>query len=489
MLLLLSTIEDGFPELKHQVAPAVREYHSFRHHLYSNDGVVVYKDRIVIPPSLRPACLSALHAAHQGTSAMTAKAESSIFWPGISNDIQATRANCSHCNRMAPSQAPLPPTPPILAEYPFQCICADYFHYQGYAYLVIVDRYSNWPIVERAKDGAQGLVKVLRHTFATYGIPDELSSDGGPEFIAHTTRQFLHDWGVHHRLSSVAFPHSNCRAEVGVKTIKRLITGNIGKDGEINVDAFQQAILQYRNTPDPTTKISPAMCIFGRPMKDLIPILPGKYHPHPTWRDSLRLREEALRQRHMREQDKWSEHTKALSPLRVGDRVRIQNQTGPHPTKWDRTGIVIEVRQYHQYLIRIDGSGRQTLRNRRFLRKYTPMFPPPQRRSILEDIAHLPPAPSVDDSTSPPEPPRPVPPAPTPMPMDDGTLPLTPSSGDAASPSPPRVVSPDPPTLTPSTPASPPTSPSDTNTPMNATATPQPLRRSTRIRKPPERFQ
>ena len=287
MLLLLSTIEDGIPEFKHQLPPSIREYHQFRKHLYSSDGVVIYKDRIVIPPSLRPSCLSALHAAHQGTSAMTSKAEASIFWPGITNDIQATRANCSHCNRMAPSQAALPPTHPTLPEYPFQCICADYFHYQGHTYLIIVDRYSNWPIVERAKDGAQGLINVLRQT---YGIPDELSSDGGPEFVAHTTRQFLHHWGIYHRLSSAAFPHSNCRAEVGVKTIKRLITGNIGKDGAINIDAFQEAILRYRNTPDPTTKLSPAMCVFGRPIKDLIPVLPGKYHPHPTWRNSLNLR-------------------------------------------------------------------------------------------------------------------------------------------------------------------------------------------------------
>ena len=91
---------------------------------------------------------------------------------------------------MAPSQAALPPMSPIIAAYPFQCICADYFHYQGVNYLVIVDRYSNWPIVEKTQDGSQGLIAVLRRTFATYGIPDELSSDGGPEFVAHTTRSF-----------------------------------------------------------------------------------------------------------------------------------------------------------------------------------------------------------------------------------------------------------------------------------------------------------
>ncbi len=195
---------------------------------------------------------------------MISKAETSIFWPGITNDIQATRANCSHCNKMAPSQAALPPIPPILSNYPFQCICADYFNYQSHNYLVIVDRYSNWPIVNKAKDGATGLINTLRRVFATYGISDELSPDGGPEFVAHSTQQFLRTWGIHHRLSSVAFPHSNCRAEIGVKTTKRLITGNVGSSGDLDIDTFQQAILQYRNTPDPTTKLSPTISLLHK---------------------------------------------------------------------------------------------------------------------------------------------------------------------------------------------------------------------------------
>ena len=33
---------------------------------------------------------------------------------------------------------------------------------------------------------------------------------------------------------------------------------------------------------------------------------------------------------------------------------------------------MIEVRQFDQYVVRVDGSGRVTLRNRKFLRKYTP---------------------------------------------------------------------------------------------------------------------
>ena len=89
--------------------------------------------------------------------------------------------------------------------------------------------------MKRAEGEATGLIKTLRLTFAIYGIPDELSSDGRAEFVSHTTSQFLRQWGVHHRLSSVAFIHSNCR---GHQNCQRLISRNVVKDGAINIDAF-----------------------------------------------------------------------------------------------------------------------------------------------------------------------------------------------------------------------------------------------------------
>ena len=56
-------------------------------------------------------------------------------------------------------------------ENPLQILAADYFELEGYNYLVIVDRYSNWPTVFRvkAKEGSSDLCKLLRRQFATLG--------------------------------------------------------------------------------------------------------------------------------------------------------------------------------------------------------------------------------------------------------------------------------------------------------------------------------
>ena len=63
------------------------------------------------------------------------------------------------------------------------------------------------------------------------------------------TGDFLKAWGVKHRVSSIYFPHSNTRAELRVKAMKRLMRDNTGPRGDLDNDAFSRALLMYRNTP------------------------------------------------------------------------------------------------------------------------------------------------------------------------------------------------------------------------------------------------
>ena len=64
----------------------------------------------------------------------------------------------------------------------------------------------------------------------------------------------------------------------------------------------------------------------------------------------------------------------------------VQNLVGNYPRRWERTGTIVEVRQYHQYVVKIDGSGRLTLRNRQHLRRYTP-FNHTSRDEIIESLS------------------------------------------------------------------------------------------------------
>ena len=52
MLKLIKLIEDGFPNKRSEMLLQLRDYHQFKDDLNTVDGVITYKDRIVLPPSL-----------------------------------------------------------------------------------------------------------------------------------------------------------------------------------------------------------------------------------------------------------------------------------------------------------------------------------------------------------------------------------------------------------------------------------------------------
>ena len=87
------------------------------------------------------------------------------------------------------------------------------------------------------------------------------------------------------------------------------------------------------------------------------------------WREAWSQKEDALRQRYMRHMEKLDSGSRLLEPLRHGDRCWVQNQAGRYANKWDKSGTVVETHPHDQYTVKVDGSGRLTLRNRQFLRK------------------------------------------------------------------------------------------------------------------------
>ena len=376
---LANYVSSGFPADKADIPLNIRPYWQYKDRLSIIDGVVMLDNRMVVPATLVSQVLMALHSAHQGTSGMQSRAQECVFWLGMSADIHKARTSCPTCSSIAPSQPHMPPIAPLVPQYPFQAIVADYFALRSIKYLIIVDRFSGWPHLVRAKNageavGSAGLIRTLRTVFATFGVPEELSSDGGPEFTAEETKMLLKRWDIIHRLSAAYNPVSNGRAEVGVKTMKRLLEGCIRSDGSLDTDAVVAGLLQYRNTPDPSTGLSPANILFGRNLRDRIPIPPGtsifnNSAVSPVWQQMWKVREAALSTRFAKQVDTLTAHSRDLGLLKPHDQVRIQNLCGVHPKRWDRSGQVIEQLPHDQYLVKTHGTGRILRRNRRHLRQ------------------------------------------------------------------------------------------------------------------------
>ena len=401
---LRDVIETGFPKTRNELPENMRGFHQMNKELYVIDNAVFRGKKMLIPKKLRASILDGLHAAHQGVSSMKSNARERFFWLGLDADIRQRREQCRICTENAPSQSaePLILTPP--SEIPFQQVAVDFYHAGNHNYLIYADRYTCWTEVAVVPNTSFNVLKKNMITwFRTYGVPEEISSDGGPPFNSADYNEFLKCWRISKRLSSAYYPQSNGRAEVAVKTMKRALNGNVNpRTGDLN-DTAALAIMTHRNTPNQETGISPAELLFGYKLRDH---LPNKFRSiRKEWKDMHTAKEIA----NSVKSSKLNSNARTLTPLKKGDSVSIQNQHGNRPGKWSNTGIIMEVRPNRQYGVMMDGSRQITLRNRKFLKRIIPelrktpawynTLPPPP--PCVEEDASTPTQPELEVSDLP----------------------------------------------------------------------------------------
>ena len=100
-------------------------------------------------------------------------------------------------------------------------------------------------------------IDVFRDVFAPFGIPEVLVSNNGPQFVSEEMARFLLSMGVEHMYSAPYHPQSNGEAERSVQTFKSAMKSMKGGEGTLS-QKLPTFLLQYRNTPNVTTGITPS---------------------------------------------------------------------------------------------------------------------------------------------------------------------------------------------------------------------------------------
>ena len=186
--------------------------------------------------------------------------------------------SCKVCQEHLLSIAPEPLLMEAIPSQVFEDISVDPFSHQNNHYMICVDRFSGWPVVEewigrdlRSKD----IIDELRKWFMMMGAPNRLRSDGGPQFTSSEIREFLDEWGVLHVFSSPHFPQSNGHAEAAVKAMKILLIKTAPKRIK-DSDSFARGLLEWRNTPK-ADGLSQNQIIFGHNLRSHIPVYPSSF--------------------------------------------------------------------------------------------------------------------------------------------------------------------------------------------------------------------
>ena len=362
-VVLLQTVQQGFPLNIQKTHAAARPYWKVRHELSSHDGLVLKGSRIVIPASQRPIILTRLHASHQGTRRTLSRARQLVYWPGITNDVTTTVNACEACQITSLSHPAEPMMTDNLPTYSFQDVSIDLFNYAGNHYIVYVDHLSNYIIVDTClnRDMKTGDVMTsLRRTFAYFGIPTRIRTDGGLQFASAQFHDFAKEWGFKHTMSTPHYPQSNGHAEAAVKAIKNLLKKS-SPSGQLNSDSFLRGLLEWRNTPG-TDGQSPAQILFGRQLRSRIPAHKSVFSP--PWQAAIEHRTEKRREERKDAKLRYDMTTRPLKPIPINSSVRVQH----HVTKlWDKQGTVISIGRNRDYHIEMT-SGRKLWRNRRFIK-------------------------------------------------------------------------------------------------------------------------
>ena len=258
----------------------------------SGANEVRYHDRIVVPESYRNEILRVAHSiplsGHMGSKKTFSRISPYFFWPGLRSDVNNYCATCPQCQmvarKMKSQRAPLQPTE-IVTE-PFKKIAIDIVgelprSTTGHRYiLTIVDYATRYPAAIPLRSvTSKAVADALVQYFCMVGIPGELVSDQGSNFVGKLMTQLYEQLGICKIKTSVYHPEANGLVERFNGTLKCMLKKFVAERVQTWDKYLPYLLFAYREVPNESTGYSPFELLYGRSVRGPLAVI------KETWLD------------------------------------------------------------------------------------------------------------------------------------------------------------------------------------------------------------
>lgn len=304
--------------------------------LFFISGVLVFRDKFVVPGNLQAKALRLAHRGHFGASSMKKSLRKSLWWPGINREVENKVAKCKICLQLARSERPVPLVSRVLPEAAMDIIQIDFLYIPrcgSEEFLVVTDTFSRalW-VIEMKKTNAEVTNQALRDIFMIWGRPNIIQSDNGPPF---QSQSFTNEWaeqGVHHRTVVPYAPFMNGMVERRNQGVLRTLKA-AKLEGRDWRTALNNYVCDYNHEiPHSATGFTPFELLAGRKFRGFFPSL-GRLSQEGAVKDGP-IRDDIVEE-DARSKLKSTQYTDKRngakeSPIRVGDWVLLVDKGKQH---------------------------------------------------------------------------------------------------------------------------------------------------------------
>ena len=253
----------------------------------TEDGLLLKRGRIYVPADtevklrILEACHDGRTAGHLGREKTLELVSREYTWPGMRGFIEEYVRTCETCARnktprhrrhgqLQPLPIPGGPWRSVSMDFIVQLPLSD-----GYdAIYVCVDRFTKMahfcPTNSTiTAEGTAGLY--LKHVFRSHGLPDDIVSDRGTQFVSKFTRRLLELLEVTGNRSTAYHPQSDGQTERTNQTLEQYLRTYCGFHQDDWSQLLPLAEFTYNNAQSASTGMSPFFANYG-------------YHPRATLR-------------------------------------------------------------------------------------------------------------------------------------------------------------------------------------------------------------